>query len=80
MPDWPDKDLGHFPYQSAHGKGMSWACRITAHILTLHYEVYRLDHGSMELDSLKHCLTVAQSKLRKILSIPADFGSVPLKI
>ena len=30
------KDLGHFPYQSAHGKGMSWACGITAQVLTLH--------------------------------------------
>ena len=32
------KDLGHFPCQSARGKGMSLACGITAHILTLHYD------------------------------------------
>ena len=22
----PTKDLGHFPYQSAHPKGISWVC------------------------------------------------------
>ena len=29
------KDLGHFPYQSAHGKGMSQACAINAHITVM---------------------------------------------
>ncbi len=33
------KDLGHFPYKSAQGKGISQACEITAHILTLHYYI-----------------------------------------
>ena len=36
---WFAKDLGSFPYQSAHGKSMSWACGITAYILTLHHYV-----------------------------------------
>ena len=30
------KDLGHFPHQSAQLKGISLACGIIAHTLTLH--------------------------------------------
>ena len=33
------KDLGPFPYQSAHRKSMSWVCAIMAHILTIQYHV-----------------------------------------
>ena len=33
------KDLGHFLYQSAQGKSISYSCATTAHILTLHCHI-----------------------------------------
>ena len=33
------KDVGHFLYQSAHGKRVSLTCGIIVHILTLHCHI-----------------------------------------
>ena len=41
---WPHtKDLGHFPYQSAHEKSISLASGIAAHILAQHWQM-KLGH------------------------------------
>ncbi len=63
---WEVKDLGHFPYQSAHEKSMSYSHGITAKILTLDFK------GSFLMSTRKitKCILTYGFECMLVISVP----------